>query len=136
PRPGRVRRPAAHAVAARPRPFQIVKVLKFGGTSLASPDRIRTVGRIVLAEARRGPLVVVVSAFEGVTNQLLDCARRADRSDPAYEQVYEKIADRHRSALDALLPARKRASTRAAVEQLLAELRAVLQGISLLPLAP
>jgi len=56
-----------------------MKILKFGGSSLATTDCIRDVAEIVLKEARRGPLVVVVSAFQGVTNQLLECARLAAR---------------------------------------------------------
>ena len=63
-----------------------MKVLKFGGSSLATPARIREVGRIVLDEARREPLIVVVSAFQGITNQLLECARLAERGDRRYEQ--------------------------------------------------
>jgi aspartokinase/homoserine dehydrogenase 1 len=113
-----------------------MKVLKFGGSSLATAKRVQAVGRIVLDEAATGPLVVVVSAFEGVTNQLLECARLADRSDPSYEGLYEEIAGRHRGVADELLPARGRARTREAVEALLGELREVLQGIFLLRHAP
>src|SRR5436190_10137406 len=46
-----------------------MKILKFGGSSLATSDCIRGVARIVLEEARRGPVIVVLSAFQGVTNQ-------------------------------------------------------------------
>jgi aspartokinase/homoserine dehydrogenase 1 len=52
-----------------------MKILKFGGSSLATTDCIRDVARIVLEEARRAPVIVVLSAFHGVTNQLLNCAR-------------------------------------------------------------
>ncbi|HEY3120252.1 MAG TPA: bifunctional aspartate kinase/homoserine dehydrogenase I [Vicinamibacteria bacterium] len=113
-----------------------MKVLKFGGSSLATPERIGAVRRIVLGAARSGPLAVVVSAFEGVTNQLLECARLADRSDSGYERLYDEIARRHRSVLEELLPGRGRARTSRAVEALLAELREVLQGIFLLRHAP
>ena len=58
-----------------------MKVLKFGGSSLGSPARVRDVGRIVLDAHRREPVVVVVSAFQGVTNQLVECARLAERGD-------------------------------------------------------
>ena len=55
--------------------FRGTRVLKLGGSSLATPDRIRDVGRIVAEHGERHPAIVVVSAFQGVTNQLLDCAR-------------------------------------------------------------
>src|SRR5438105_433524 len=44
-----------------------MRVLKFGGSSLATPDRIRDVGRIVLSTVNATPAVVVVSAFQFVT---------------------------------------------------------------------
>ena len=63
-----------------------MRVLKFGGSSLASPARVREVARIILEERRREPIIVVVSAFQGVTNQLVDCARLAERGDSTSER--------------------------------------------------
>ena len=113
-----------------------LKVLKFGGSSVATPDRITTVGRIVLNQAKRSRLVVVVSAFGGVTNQLLESARLAEPGGTAYEALYNKIAARHHAALEALLPRAARPATVEAVDRLLTELREVLHGISLLRHAP
>lgn len=49
-------------------------VVKFGGTSVADPDRIEKAAEKVIAEVKRGNRVaVVVSAMSGVTNQLLHC---------------------------------------------------------------
>ena len=76
-----------------------MRVLKFGGSSLATPATIREVGRILLAARRREPVIAVVSAFQGVTNQLVDCARLAERADATYEEGFEQIARRHRSAV-------------------------------------
>jgi aspartokinase/homoserine dehydrogenase 1 len=115
---------------------RLLKVLKFGGTSVATPDRIKTVGRILLAQAKTHRVVAVVSAFGGVTNQLLDAARLAERGGTGYEAVFEKIAARHREAVEVLLPRASKAATSEAVEGLLTELREVLHGISLLRHAP
>ena len=54
-------------------------VQKFGGTSVANPERIRASAALVQAEYARGnQLVVVVSAMAGHTNQLVDwCAEIA-----------------------------------------------------------
>jgi aspartokinase/homoserine dehydrogenase 1 len=113
-----------------------VKVLKFGGSSLATPATIREVGRI-LAEARRHePVIAVVSAFHGVTNQLLECARLAERADSSYEEAFEQIARRHRAAVARLIAARQRRRVRAQVDGLLAELQSTLQGIHLLRHCP
>ncbi|MBI3402993.1 MAG: bifunctional aspartate kinase/homoserine dehydrogenase I [Acidobacteria bacterium] len=112
-----------------------MKVLKFGGSSLSTPATIRGVGRILRDERRRGPVIAVVSAFQGVTNQLLECARLAERADPAYLDVYEQIARRHRSAVSHLIGPRH-GRVRAQVDVLLTELQSTLQGIHLLRHCP
>ncbi len=51
-------------------------VLKFGGTSVADPDRIERAADKVAAEVARGnQCAVVVSAMAGVTNQLIEHCR-------------------------------------------------------------
>jgi aspartokinase/homoserine dehydrogenase 1 len=112
-----------------------VKVLKFGGSSLATPATIRAAGAIVREAYRREPVIVVVSAFHGVTNQLLEGARVAERGDAAYERVFDDIARRHRNAVTSLVT-RRRAQTRRQVDALLEELRSTLQGIHLLRHCP
>ncbi|MEO8926666.1 MAG: aspartate kinase [Caulobacteraceae bacterium] len=46
-------------------------VMKFGGTSVADPERIRRVAALVAAEAARARVAVVVSAMAGKTNELV-----------------------------------------------------------------
>ena len=74
-------------------------VLKFGGTSVGTPDRIRAVAKRVAAERRAGhALVVVVSAMGHTTDELLALA----------EQVTEAPGRRHPRELDMLLTAGER----------------------------
>jgi aspartokinase/homoserine dehydrogenase 1 len=113
-----------------------MKILKFGGSSLATIDRIRDVARIVLEEARRGPVIVVVSAFQGVTNQLLECAYLAAKADRRTEAAWKKVVHRHRSAVNDLLGKRRGARVRSQVNILLGELHEVLHGIELLGHGP
>ncbi|MEP7304492.1 MAG: bifunctional aspartate kinase/homoserine dehydrogenase I [Acidobacteriota bacterium] len=112
-----------------------MKVLKFGGSSLGSPARVREVGRIVLDAHGRHPVVVVVSAFQGVTNQLVECARLAERGDAGYAAILNGIAARHRTAVARLVPHR-RAAVASHVEALLGELRDTVHGIHLLRHCP
>src|SRR5262245_34882610 len=112
-----------------------MRVLKFGGSSLSTPATIRQVGKILLSARRKEPIIVIVSAFEGVTNKLLDCARLAERADPAFESAFEQIAKRHRAAVTQLIKA-GRARVREEVDAVLAELRSTLQGIHLLRHCP
>jgi aspartokinase/homoserine dehydrogenase 1 len=110
-----------------------MRVLKFGGSSLATPSRVREVGRILLEARRREPVVVVVSAFQGVTDQLVACARSAERGDRTYERLLLGVGRRHRSAVSQLVP---RGRARSDVERLLAELGDTLHGIHLLRHCP
>src|SRR5215471_4703216 len=112
-----------------------VNILKFGGSSLATPATVRAATAIAREARRREPIVVVVSAFYGVTNQLLESARLAERGDAAYQRVFDEIARRHRSAVTALVK-RHRTRTRKQVDALLAELASTLQGIYLLRHCP
>ena len=112
-----------------------MKILKFGGSSLSTPATIRDVGRILLDARRREPVIGVVSAFQGVTNQLLESARLAERADAGYLELFDQIARRHRSAV-AHLVGRRPARVRAQVDALLTELASTLQGIHLLRHCP
>jgi aspartokinase/homoserine dehydrogenase 1 len=102
---------------------------------VATPAAIRAVGAIVQAARQQEPVLVVVSAFRGVTDQLLECARLAERGDVGYELVFEQIARRHRASVGALVT-RGRAGTRKQVDLLLSELQSTLQGIYLLRHCP
>lgn len=50
-------------------------VVKFGGSNLRKPEDIQKIVAVVRQYDR--PLVVVVSAFYGITNALIDCVRQA-----------------------------------------------------------
>ena len=69
-----------------------MRILKFGGSSLATPGRVRDVARIVLDQVRQELVIVVVSAFQGITNQLIDAAQLAERGARGYERTYAQIA--------------------------------------------
>jgi aspartokinase/homoserine dehydrogenase 1 len=106
--------------------------MKFGGSSVADPENIRNVASIVFSAARKHRVMVVVSAFQGVTNQLLECARLAERRDDRSQQLYQALAKRHGETLEALHAHRPPRRVRGELATLLAELHDVLQGITLL----
>jgi bifunctional aspartokinase / homoserine dehydrogenase 1 len=106
-----------------------MKIAKFGGTSVGSPEAIRSLVGIV---RERSQGVVVVSALSGVTDALIATARKAAARDPGWEPAFEALALRHRAALDALCSGSIRSEAGARVEALLAELREVLTGVKAL----
>jgi aspartokinase/homoserine dehydrogenase 1 len=114
-----------------------MRILKFGGSSVATPARIRDVARIILDEARKDRLIVVVSAFQGVTNQLLECARLAEKRDRKCEIAWKKIERLHHAAVRELLGAgRASRATLSKVDALLADLHDAVHGIRLLRHCP
>jgi len=81
-----------------------MKVLKFGGSSVASPDRIRTVLNILRQRLNQGEqMAVVFSAFGGVTDSLVQMGRMAEAGDRTFEQLVEAFSKRHRDTAQALL---------------------------------
>ncbi len=93
-------------------------VFKFGGTSMGNAAIIRGAAQIVIESAEAGHQVLtVVSAMNGVTNQLLTSAHAAAAGDkPVYLQATAELRDRHHEA------ARQLVSPGPAQEALLAEL--------------
>ena len=57
------------------------KVLKFGGTSVGSIERIRHVAKIIKQETNKGNFIIaVVSAMAGKTNELLDLSKEISKT--------------------------------------------------------
>lgn len=82
-----------------------ILVMKFGGTSVGSPEAMRTVAEIVETEKPhwRG-VIPVVSALNGVTNLLLDTVHKASSGDKSVIDVSAKeLHNRHQTILDNLL---------------------------------
>ena len=72
-----------------------MKVLKFGGTSVGSVKSILSVKSIVEKEAKRQPVIVVVSALGGITDKLIATSKLAENGDDKWKQSYDEIVDRH-----------------------------------------
>jgi aspartokinase/homoserine dehydrogenase 1 len=80
-----------------------MKVLKFGGSSVGSVESIRSLLNILEAEQQHGNAVVVLSAFSGVTNQLIAIAEQA-RQEQDFAADLKLIENRHYDVVRALLP--------------------------------
>lgn len=113
-----------------------MKIMKFGGSSLSNADRIRVVGRIILQEARKEDVIVVVSAFQGVTNQLLECARLAATGNPEHQALFERIGGRHVEMLKTLHSSRSPKRMLSRLHEMLQDLQAVLRGVELIRHCP
>jgi aspartokinase/homoserine dehydrogenase 1 len=73
-----------------------MRILKFGGSSVGTPERIlRVVSVIRGAAEKHGPVCIVASAFQGVTDQLVEMSKRALTHDPYYEDMLRTLEIRH-----------------------------------------
>jgi len=108
-----------------------MKVLKFGGSSVGSVDSILSVKRIV--EAQPEPVIVVVSALGGITDQLLRTSQLALSGDVAYLTSYAEIAQRHHTMIDTVISkGAGRDGLIRVIDGLLEELRSIFQGVYLI----
>jgi aspartokinase/homoserine dehydrogenase 1 len=107
-----------------------MKVLKFGGTSVGSIESILQVKKIV--ESRKEPVIVVVSALGGVTDQLYHVSNLAVAGNPTYSTEMQVISQRHLDVINSVVPIGKRMQVTTHVTALLDELSNILRGIYLI----
>lgn len=108
-------------------------LMKFGGTSMGSAERMKIAGEIVAAQAGKRPVAVVVSAMSRVTDQLLETLRHAEGGDrPGVQENLAKLAARHEQAAQDLLPARKAAAAVVGIHALVQEADRIARGIEML----
>ncbi len=84
--------PGQCAGTSRGRPLH---VLKFGGTSVGMPDRIRQVVRLTTRAAAQAQVVVVTSAAAGMTDRLLQAASTVGAAHLSAKDWSERIAKEH-----------------------------------------
>jgi aspartate kinase len=79
-------------------------VMKFGGTSVGSPEAIAQTAQIIASYSTDWPqIAVIVSAMSGVTNTLIRSATAAAGGDEnIYENCIDEIRTRHHGTISAL----------------------------------
>jgi aspartokinase/homoserine dehydrogenase 1 len=112
---------------------QQMNVLKFGGTSVGSHAAISCIlGILKDAEHEGKTQTVVVSAFSGVTDTLIDLARKSAAGDISYKGLYENMLKRHTAAASHFLKGTEKKGAVTEINGLFSELSRILEGISLL----
>jgi len=106
-----------------------MKVLKFGGTSMANADNIQKVIAILLDRSSSDRLLVVVSAMSGVTDHLLKMASMAANADESYIKEAEELTLQHLTAVRDLLPIQQQSAVLSKIKQHCNELDALLDGV-------
>lgn len=109
-----------------------MKVIKFGGSSVANSNTIQQVFQIIQDQLQDSDLVVVFSAFGGVTEQLFALANLAKLGDLGYKNGLLLLEERHLSIANALLSTEKKEKVAFFIRQRFNELEDLYHGIFLI----
>lgn len=107
-----------------------MKILKFGGSSVATPARVQSVIEIIKPYLT-GEVAVVFSAFGGVTDVLIQISSLALEGNLEYKQKLDQLQKRHLEAVRELIGVQKQSSILAQVKIKINELEDVLHGVYL-----
>ena len=107
--------------------------MKFGGTSVGSVKSILSLKKIVEAEARTQPVVVVVSALGGITDKLISTSQLALKGDDKWREEFDAMVTRHHQMIDTIITDdKKRVDLFNKVDQLFDQLKSIYYGVYLI----
>ncbi|MCU0357718.1 MAG: bifunctional aspartate kinase/homoserine dehydrogenase I [Cyclobacteriaceae bacterium] len=108
-----------------------MNVIKFGGSSVGTPERISQVIDILLQKKSESSVTVVLSAFGGVTDQLIQCSEKAWAGNQQYLEELTQLAERHYTCMRSLLPVEQQSRVIAQVKIQFNALEDILHGVFL-----
>jgi aspartate kinase len=108
--------------------------MKFGGTAVDSPDKIRHVAQLVKLHKKDNEIVCVVSAVRGMTDGLLSMADSVRRGDKlSVDDFIKKYTNTHLKIVEGTIADEKlKGEAFETIKNILSELTHVLDGIVLL----
>jgi len=109
-----------------------MKVLKFGGSSVASSENINKVINIVKKSSLKNEIAVVVSALGGITDLLLEAGDLACNSDVNYKKNLKTIEERHLKVARELIAVNNQSSVLGTIKNKLNKLESTLEGVFLI----
>ncbi len=80
-----------------------MKILKFGGSSVANAENINKVIQIVTQSPKRRNDIVVVSALGGVTDDLIRLATLASKGESDYRLLFKNLCEKHNEVIKKLI---------------------------------
>ncbi len=107
-----------------------MKVMKFGGSSVATPERIQSVVDIIKPHLLED-VTIVFSAFGGVTDTLIQISQLALEGNLSYKSELAELEKRHLDSVRALINIQRQSGTLAQVKFMINELEDVLHGVYL-----
>ncbi|MCX6122705.1 MAG: bifunctional aspartate kinase/homoserine dehydrogenase I [Ignavibacteriales bacterium] len=109
-----------------------MKILKFGGSSVGTAERIKAIVEIIRqSKNHHGEIVIVGSAMQSVTNKLIEASRQAFRGE-SYEEILKELEDQHISAANELMGNKNNSHVHRLIIKMFSELREFIHGIWIL----
>ena len=109
-----------------------MRVLKFGGTSVANADSMNKVVAIVKKALDSENIIVVVSALGGITDILIDIVKTAASKNESYKEKLKTIESRHLQLVRDIISVDKQSVTLSLVKKKFNELESICEGVYLL----
>ncbi len=109
-----------------------MQVLKFGGSSVANAANINKVIAIIKEKVKEDTTVVVVSAFGGITDILLQCSQLAAEGHETYKEKLHEAELRHLNTVKELITITQQSAVLSLVKTLCNEIEDICTGIFLL----
>lgn len=110
--------------------FGLMKVLKFGGTSVGTIASLRNVKKIV--DGLTEPAIIVVSALGGLTDKLISTARESAAGSLSFKEEMVSFRKRHADIIEALVIPDRKEIVALEVSGLLDQLENIYTGLSLI----
>jgi aspartokinase/homoserine dehydrogenase 1 len=112
----------------------MLRVMKFGGTSVGDATCIGRVVQIVKDASRESSVVIVVSAMSGVTNHLIEAAGRAEAGErDSFNAIFVDLRKQHEAALVRLIrDPQRRGQIGGCLEKIFEEGERLCEGTALL----
>ena len=104
-----------------------MKVLKFGGTSVANPDSLSLVIDIIQKSDQRQ--LIIVSALSGITDLLSIMAERASKSEKNYKEYLITVEQRHKILIDHFIPVTNHSEIKSFLKAQINELEEFLESL-------
>ncbi len=109
-----------------------MKVIKFGGSSVANPENIRKVFSIIQEKLKKHEIAIVFSAFGGVTESLLKISQQAKEGDQTYRDNLQSLEEKHLDLVRQLISVQNQSTVMTYVKVRFKELEDLFHGIYLI----
>ena len=108
-----------------------MKVLKFGGSSVANAENIEKVVEIIKIAVETDSCVVILSAMQGITDALIEVGKLAESGDGSFRAKIDEISEKHAQALSSLIN-KNQDELNELIKNFINDLKSICEGVFLL----